>query len=133
MPKKRNWREPTVYSTSRTIPGQSLLPSELLKRHLAGTLPDIDLSQRYEYHYDENGAQIGEAFPIEMHELHKLALRVRKEREEEINKMRAEKAKKFRDDLIEQYKKEQSLAPKTITATEEPVKTFPKRKGPPKP
>lgn len=110
---KRNWREPTIYSTSKTVPGQSLIPADLLKRHLAGTMPDIDLSQKYEYHYDENGEQIGEPLPIEMHELHKLALKMRKAQEENANIQRAEKAKKFRDSLIEEYKREQLLKVKT--------------------
>lgn len=126
----RNWRKKTIYGTSRTIPGQSLIPADLLKRHLAGTMPDIDLSQRYEYHYDENGNQIGEPLPIELHELHKLALRVRKQQEEAANKLRAEKAKKFRDDLIEQYKKEQlEKNPATPPAPVKKASTKPKPDG----
>lgn len=107
-PPIRNWRTPSTYSTSKTIPGQSLIPAELLKRHLAGTLPDIDKSSKYEYHYDENGEQIGEPLPIEMHELHKLALALRKKQFEEENVRRAERAKKYRDQLIEEYKAEQA-------------------------
>lgn len=103
----------TKYSHSRTVPGQSLVPSDLLKRHLAGTLPDIDHSSMYEYHYDEDGVQVAEPLPIEFHEFHKMALQLRKRQIEEANRLRAVQAKKFRDEVIEEYKK--SILPKEPT------------------
>lgn len=96
--------EPTRYSASRTIPGQSLKPADLLKRHLAGTLPDIDHSQKYEYHYDENGEQIAVPLPLEMHELHKLAVALRKRQYEEAIEQRKQRAVQERDKLIAEYK-----------------------------
>lgn len=97
--------KPTKYSTSRTIPGQALRPADLLKRHLAGTLPDIDQSQKYEYHYNEDGEQIAVPLPLEMHELHNLAVALRKRQYEENLKAMQNKAKADRDKLIEEYKK----------------------------
>lgn len=95
---------------SKTIPGQSLIPSDLLKRHLAGTLPDIDQSQRYEYHVDENGEQVSEPLPLEMHEFHKLAVALRKRQFEEATKYRAEQAQKERDKIIADYIASQATA-----------------------
>lgn len=97
--------KPTVYGPSKTIPGQSLYPADLLKRHLAGTLPDIDLSKKYEYHYDENGEQIAEPLPLEMFELHKLAVALRKRQFEEATEHRKQQAIKQREQIIEEYKR----------------------------
>lgn len=107
----RDRRKPTTYSSSKTIPGQSLLPADLLKRHLAGTLPDIDQSERFEYHYDENGNQINEPMPLEMHELHKLAVAIRKRQFEEATEQRKAQAIKFRQEIIDEYKKTLSQPP----------------------
>lgn len=115
--KSRDWRNPTSYGPSKTIPGQSLYPADLLKRHLAGTLPDIDHSQKYEYHYDENGEQIAEPLPLEMFELHNLAVALRKKQFEAATKHRAAQAQKERDSIIEQYK--------SSLKTTEPVPTNP--------
>lgn len=103
---RKTWRSKTEFSPSRTIPGQSLMPSELLKRHLAGTLPEIDQKKNYEYHYDESGEKIGEPLPIEMHEFHALAVALRKRQFEEATKKRAEQAQKFKDQIIEEWKKQ---------------------------
>lgn len=102
--KRRNWRDNVEYSESKTIPGQSLIPAELLKRHLAGTLPEIDQTSMNEYHYDENGEQIGEPLPVEMHELHKLAVAIRKRQFEEATEHRRKEAEKFKQRIIDEYK-----------------------------
>lgn len=102
--KRRNWRDTLEYSESKTIPGQSLIPAELLKRHLAGTLPEIDQTSMNEYHYDENGEQIGEPLPVEMHELHKLAVAIRKRQFEEATEHRRKEAEKFKQRIIDEYK-----------------------------
>lgn len=114
---KRDWRKPTKFGKSKTIPGQSLIPADLMKRHLAGTLPDIDQSAKYEYHYDEDGNQIGEPIPLEMHELHKMAVVIRKRQYEEQLKAKEEQAKRFRQQVIDEYVKEQAskgLEPKPV-------------------
>lgn len=98
----------TRYGSSKTIPGQSLIPSELLKRHLAGTLPDIDHSKRYEYHFDEEGNRLSHPLPLEMHEVHKLAVVLRKKQYDEALKQRQEAAAKYRDKIIEEFKAEQA-------------------------
>lgn len=105
--KNGSWYKPTVYGESRTIPGQGLKPSELLKRHLAGTLPDIS-STKFEYHYDEEGNQIGAPLPLEMHEFHKLAVTIRKRQFEEATRLKAEATQKFKDQVIAEYVKLQS-------------------------
>lgn len=102
-----------------TIPGQSLKPSELLKRHLAGTLPPIDHSGKYEYHYDENGEQIAEPMPLEMHEMYTLAVAIRKRQFEEATKRREEEAKAFRQQIIDEYKA--SLEPKPGSSQNDPT------------
>lgn len=113
----RNWRKPTVYPSSKTIPGQSLRPGELLKRHQAGTLPDIDLSSKYEYHYDENGKQVSVPLPIEMHELHKYALKYRKRQEELVIEKRKADAEAQRKKIIEEYLKDNpQLDPRTAAS-----------------
>lgn len=108
----------TASTESRTIPGQSLVPSELLKRHLAGTLPPIDQSKKYEYHYDEEGNQIGEPLPVDYQELHNLAVAIRKRQFEEATKARKAKAEKERAKIIADYEKAKNVKvvddPKTI-------------------
>lgn len=109
------WKQkPTQYSESKTIPGQALKPSELMKRHLAGTLPDIDRSAKFEYHYDEEGNQIGEPFPVEMHELHTLAVAIRKRQYEEELAQRKKRAQRDRDRIIAEYLKTQKQAQEPI-------------------
>lgn len=107
MKSSRDWRQSTTYGPSKTIPGQSLIPADLMKRHLAGTLPDLDQSQRYEYHYDENGVQIAEPMPLEMYEVHNLAVALRKRQFEEATLQRKAKAEKDREAIIQAYLKEQ--------------------------
>lgn len=105
MPKNK---KPTVYGPSKTIPGQSLYPADLMKRHLAGTLPPIDLSSKYEHHYDEEGKQISEPLPTEMYELHALAVALRKKQFEAATEHRKQQAEKQRLEIIEEYKKSQT-------------------------
>lgn len=93
---------------SKVIPGQAMKPSELLKRHLAGTLPPIDLSSRYEYHYDEEGKQVAEPLPLELHEVHKLSVAIRKRQYEEALEHRKKMAEKHRDDIIAEYEKQRA-------------------------
>lgn len=93
------------HEESLVIPGQALRPSELLKRHLAGTLPPIDLSGKYEYHYDENGKQVGEPLPLELHTLHQLSVALRKRQYEEALIEKKKQAEKHRDDIISEYLK----------------------------
>jgi len=99
----------TSSAASKTLPGQALVPSELLKRHLAGTLPPIDQSKRYEYHYDENGVQIGEPLPVDYQELHNLAVAIRKRQFEEATKARKAKVEKERAKIIEEYEKSRNV------------------------
>jgi len=99
--------KPTYYGISKTIPGQSLQPAELLKRHLAGTLPDIDLNSRYEYHFNENDERIGSPLPTEMHELHKIALELKKARQEEIIAKRKDAAERWKGEIIAEYQRQQ--------------------------
>jgi len=96
---------PTGYTPSQTIPGQSLRPSELLRRHLAGTLPPIDLSNRYEYHYDENGEQVSSPLPLELHEVHRLSVAIRQRQYEEAIEQRKKAAQKHKEDIIAEHLK----------------------------
>lgn len=98
---------PTTYGISKTIPGQALKPSELLKRHLAGTLPEIDLSSRYEYHFDEDGKQVAEPLPLELHEVHRLSVALREEEWKRSLEQRKAQADKHKQDIIDAYVKEQ--------------------------
>jgi len=93
-----------IYGKSQTIPGQALKPAELIKRQQAGTLPPIDVSGLFEYHYDESGKQIREPLPLELADLHKYALDVRKKRFETEMEIRKKNALKERDAIIEQFK-----------------------------
>lgn len=113
---------PTKFGASLTIPGQALKPAELLKRHLAGTLPDIDLSKRYEYHYDENGNQVAEPLPLELHEVHKLSVAIRKRQYEEAIEQRKLQAEKHKNEIISEYEKQQAAK---LKAAEKPAQPDP--------
>lgn len=103
------------FGPSKTIPGQSLYPADLMKRHLAGTLPPIDLSAKYEYHYDEEGNQIGQPMPKEMYEVHALAVALRKRQYQEAIEHRKQEAEKLKQSILDEYKKSQEPAPAPIT------------------
>lgn len=91
------------YGSSLTIPGQALRPAELLRRHLSGTLPPIDLTKRYEYHYDEQGNQVAEPLPLELHEVHKLSVAIRQRQYEEALERRKQAAEKHKEQIISEY------------------------------
>lgn len=121
------------YGPSKTIPGQSLYPADLMKRHLAGTLPPIDLSGKYEYHYDEQGNPIGQPLPLEMHKLHELAVALRKKQFEAATEARKAQALKDREKVIEEYKKsvsDQITPPLAEPPTPGPLKPKQPRRGP---
>lgn len=124
MPKSK----PTVYGPSKTIPGQALVPAELMKRHLAGTLPPIDLSRSYEYHYDEQGNKIADRLPNEVHELHELAVALRKKQFEAATEHRKQEAEKERIRVIEEYEKQKALNV-PIPDVEEPKKPLARKKA----
>lgn len=107
--------EPTKYGSSKTVPGQALKPSDLLKRHLAGTLPPIDLSKRYEFHYNEKGEQVSEPLPLELHEVHKLSVAIRQKQWEQSLEKRKKQAEKHAEEIIAEYLK------KNPQATQAPV------------
>lgn len=108
MNNRRKQSTPVKYSASTTIPGQTLKPAELLKRHLAGTLPPIDLSNKYEYHYDTTGKQVAEPLPLELHEMHKLSVAIRQRQFEEATELRKKQAEKHKADIIADYEKQQA-------------------------
>lgn len=100
-----------------TIPGQALEPADLMKRHLAGTLPPIDLSKSYEYHYDEDGNKIADRLPNEVHALHELAVALRKKQFEVATEQRKQQLERERARVIEEYEKqkaESALAAKEL-------------------
>lgn len=112
MPNKKfsiDRKKTVVFGPSKCIPGQSLYPADLMKRHLAGTLPPIDLSSKYEYHYDEDGNKIADRLPTEMYELHALAVALRKKQYEAAIEHRKQQAIKERERIIAEY--QQSLSP----------------------
>lgn len=109
------------FPASMTIPGQSLYPSDLMKRHLAGTLPPIDLSAKYEHHYDENGEEIAKPMPTEYYELHNLAVALRKKQFEAATEHRKQQAEKERKQIIDDYIARHSLP--TPPAAEGPTPT----------
>lgn len=111
MKNRKKQSTPVTYSASATIPGQTLKPSELLKRHLAGTLPPIDLSNKYEYHYDSTGKQIAEPLPLELHEVHALSVAIRKRQFEEATEIRRKQAEKHKQDIIDEYKRQNPVPP----------------------
>lgn len=102
-PRSKKTPPSTLNRTSQTIPGQTLEPAELLKRHLAGTLPPIDLSNRYEYHYDDQGNQVAEPLPLELHEVHKLSVAIRQRQYEEALEQRKKNAEKHKEEIISEY------------------------------
>lgn len=115
MPNPRSKPHDVVsYGPSKTIPGQSLKPSELLKRHLAGTLPPIDLSKRYEYHYDETGKQVAEPLPLELSEIHRLSVAIRKQEYEKAMEARKLSLEKHRLKIIDEYEKEQAAKKQSL-------------------
>lgn len=122
---------PTKFGPSKTIPGQSLKPSELLKRHLAGTLPPIDLSKRYEHHFDEEGKQIAEPLPLEMHEVHKLSVAIRQRQYEEALEHRKKQLEKHKENIIAEYEKLKSEEIKGSPTKVEPVEPAPAKGGKP--
>lgn len=102
-------RTKTIYGPSLTKIGQSLKPAELLKRHLAGTLPDIQ--KRPEYTFDEQGKQIGEDLSsLELHEIHDLARAVRAEYDKRSKELKDENEKVYRQQIIDTYQKEHLAA-----------------------
>lgn len=103
---RKSRRITTDYGPSQTIPGQSLTPGEVLKRHLAGTLPPIDHAAKYEYHFNEDGEQVAVPVPLELHEIHKLSLELRKRQWEEAIESRREAAEKHKQDIIDEYEKQ---------------------------
>lgn len=111
---------PTKYSESRTIPGQALTPAAMLKRHLAGTMPDIDLSRKYEYHFDETGKQVAEPLPLEVHELHKLSVMLRKRQYEEALEHKKQQAQKHKEQIISEYEKLQAEKSSAATPAKKP-------------
>lgn len=120
---------PIKFGPSKTIPGQSLRPAELLKRHLAGTLPDIDLSSKYEHHYDEEGKQVAEPLPLEIHELHKLSVAIRQKQYEEGLEQRKKAAEKHKQDIIDEYVKQNTPPQPKGPTMEEQAKAAEKPKG----
>lgn len=102
-----NWREraDNQFGPSLTIPGQSLIPSELMKRHLSGTAGDIDLSSMYEYHFNEEGEQIGEPMPVDLYEFHALALKVKNDQIEAGEIQRQIDAENLKQQIIAEYEK----------------------------
>lgn len=109
VPYQQRKKEP--WGPSQTIPGQSLKPAALLERHLAGTLPDIDQTTKYEYHYDENGEQIAEPLPLEMHKFHELAVALREQQFKAATEHRKKMAEKERQKIIADYLKSQEPKP----------------------
>lgn len=101
-----------VWPPSKTKPGQALIPAELLQRHLAGTLPDIQHNPKFTH--DENGQVIGEDLSkYELHELFDLTARARRELAEREAKLARDSDDKYRQKIIEDYEK--SKPPKSTT------------------
>lgn len=100
---KRKPTPRTVYGVSQTKPGQALIPAELLKRHLAGTLPDIQ--KHPEFTFDEEGVQISEDLSkLELHELHDLAKELRVEYDRRASELKDESDKAYRQQIIDEFK-----------------------------
>lgn len=107
MIRQRRATRPTKYSPSKTKPGQALIPAELLKRHLAGTLPDIQKTPQFTH--DENGNQISEDLShLELHELHDLTLRMKEEYDKRAKKLQEESREKYRQSIIDEHTKTQT-------------------------
>lgn len=93
---------PTKYSPSKTKPGQALIPSELLKRHLAGTLPDIQKIPLFTH--DENGQQISEDLShLELHELHNLTVAMKSEIRKRQQKLDEEAEENYKKKIIDEH------------------------------
>lgn len=118
----------TKFGPSLTIPGQALKPAELLKRHLAGTLPDIDLSKKYEYHYDEHGNQVAEPLPVEMHEMYKLSVAIRQKQYEEALEHRKREAEKHKEEIIAEYERTRNVKVLDESHSEVPPKVVGSKK-----
>lgn len=111
MNRKTRASKPTLYGVSKTKPGQALIPAELLKRHLAGTLPDIQHTPQFTH--DENGQQISEDLSgLELHELHDLSMRLHSEFKKREAELAVKHSEKLREDIINQYIKSQTAASK---------------------
>lgn len=111
------------WGRSQTIPGQSLIPAELLERHLAGTLPDLDQADKFEFHYDEEGNEIGQPMPLDYIELETLAAAYRAKQREAAIEFRKQEAKELRDKIIADYQAEQAaLRPSAEPKLENPDK-----------
>lgn len=107
----RKIRKDPAYNAgvSLTKPGQSLIPAELLKRHLAGTLPPI--AKVPQYTHNEMGKQFQEDLScLELHELHDLYHKMKREIHERANAERIENAKNSRQSVIDDYLKKQAAS-----------------------
>jgi len=109
--RQRRPSAPIKYSPSLTIPGQALLPAELLKRHLAGTLPDIQKTPQFTH--DEYGQPTGEQdlSHMELHELHDLAAKVKLEFIEREKELAKQESEDYRKSVIQQYLAQQDPIP----------------------
>lgn len=93
---------PLKFSPSKTKPGQALIPAELLKRHLAGTLPDI--AKVPQYTHDDEGHQISEDLSgMELHELHDLAMRLKHEYAEREKQLAKKAADDYKQSIIDEH------------------------------
>jgi len=108
-----------IYSPSKTKPGQALIPAELLKRHLAGTLPDIQ--KHPQFTHDENGQQISEDLShLELHELHDLTMAMKAEIAKRQKRLDEESEENYKKKIIAEH--QQSISSKQ-PALEEPPGT----------
>lgn len=94
---------PTIkFGPSVTKPGQALIPAELLKRHLAGTLPDI--MKRPQFTHNENGEQISEDLSkLELHELHDLAVQLKQEYDKRAEELKKQAEDDYKKRIIEEH------------------------------
>lgn len=94
-------------SPSPTVPGQSLKPAEVIERHLAGTLPDIQKTPQYTH--DEDGNQISEDLSkLELHELFDLGARLKREYDERFKEQSDAEAERLKKQHIDEYLAQQS-------------------------
>lgn len=126
MNKRSKKSHDLTFGPSQTIPGQALKPADLLRRHLAGTLPPIDLSNKYEYHYDDTGKQVSEPLPLELHEVHKLSVAIRQRQYEEALEHRKRQAEKHKEEIISEYVKQNPQIKPKKAAEPEPKPVPPK-------
>lgn len=108
--RKLRYEEPKKYRPSKTIPGQALIPAELLKRHLAGTLPDLQKNPQFTH--DDEGRPTGEQdlSRLELHELHELAQQVKSEFIEREKELAKQESENYRKSVIDDYIKTQTVA-----------------------